>query len=127
MSRPPSTAPGAADAEGPVDEGLQPPVRRRRPLYWRLLGLRVLRPNAWQRALLGEGTLVVAIVLVLADLATAWTVLVLPLVVAAMVKMHDVVLGVLVDAASRDTPAFTSPDTTKRRPAGDGAGRTGAT
>jgi hypothetical protein len=71
------------------------PVRRRRPLYWRLLGLHRLRPNAWQRALLGEGSIVLAIVLVLADLATAWTVLVLPLAVAGMVKVHDVVLGLL--------------------------------
>jgi hypothetical protein len=116
-----SGAPGASAGQVRADEDERPPVRRRRPLYWRLLRLRVLRPNAWQRALLGEGTLLLAVVLVLADLATAWTVLVLPLAVAAMVKVHDVVLGLLLDPAA----GATGPDTTRRRPAGDGAGRTG--
>ena len=65
------------------------------PLYPRLLRLRHLRLSGWQRALLGEGPLVVAVLLVLADLATAWTLLVLPLAVAALVKLHDVVAGLL--------------------------------
>ena len=34
-------------------------------------------------------------VLVLADLATAWTLLVLPLFVAALVKAHDLLAGLL--------------------------------
>lgn len=62
---------------------------RRQPMYWRLLRLRRLRPNAWQRAALAEGVALVAAVLVLADLASAWTLIILPLAVAAVVKGHD--------------------------------------
>jgi hypothetical protein len=67
----------------------------RRPLYPRLLRLRHVHPNAWQRALLGEGALAVAVLLVLADLATAWTLLVLPVAVAGVVKAHDLLAGLL--------------------------------
>jgi hypothetical protein len=67
----------------------------RRPLYPRLLRLRHVHPNAWQRALLGEGALALAVLLVLADVATAWTLIVLPLAVAAVVKAHDLLAGYL--------------------------------
>jgi hypothetical protein len=67
----------------------------KRPLYPRLLRLRHVHPNAWQRALLGEGALGIAVLLVLADLATAWTLVVLPLAVAAVVKAHDLLAGAL--------------------------------
>ena len=63
----------------------------RRPLYVRLLRLRSLRLRAWQRAVLGEGALALAVVLVLADLASAWALLVLPVLVAGLVKAHDLV------------------------------------
>ena len=66
-----------------------------RPLYVRLLHLQHVRPSAVQRALLGEGTLFVAVLLTLADLASAWTLLALPLSVAAVVKAHDVLAGQL--------------------------------
>jgi hypothetical protein len=69
--------------------------RKSAPLYPRLLRLRHVHPNAWQRAALGEGALAVAVLLVLADLATAWTLLVLPLAVAAVVKAHDLLAGLL--------------------------------
>ena len=65
----------------------------RKPLYPRLLRLRHVAPNAWQRALLGEGAIAVAALLVLADLATAWTLLALPLAVAVVVKAHDLLAG----------------------------------
>lgn len=68
---------------------------RRTALYPRLLRLRHVRPNGWQRALLGEGALAVAGLLVLADVATAWSLLVLPLAVAVLVKSHDLLAGVL--------------------------------
>lgn len=71
----------------------------RRPLYPRLLRLRHVHPTAWQRALLGEGALALAVLLVLADLATAWTLLVLPLAVAVVVKAHDLLAGRLADGA----------------------------
>lgn len=67
----------------------------RTPFYPRVLRLRHVRPNAWQRAALGEGALALAGVLVLADVATAWTLLALPVAVAAVVKAHDVVAGLL--------------------------------
>ena len=66
-------------------------------LYPRLLGLRHVRLRPWHRGVLAEGSLAVAVLLTLADLATAWTLLVLPLAVAALVKLHDVVAG-LIDA-----------------------------
>jgi hypothetical protein len=75
------------------------PISHRRPLYPRLLRLRHVHPNAWQRALLGEGALAVAVLLVLADLATAWTLLVLPVAVAVVVKAHDLLAGRLNEAA----------------------------
>ncbi len=77
----------------------------RRPLYCRLLALRHVRPNAWQRALLAEGTIALAAILVLADLATAWTLLVLPLAVALVVKAHDLLAGVLTRTGPRAAPA----------------------
>ena len=77
---------------------------KRRPLYSRLLRLRHIAPNAWQRALLGEGALALATLLVLADLATAWTLVVLPLAVAVFVKAHDLLAGVLGKALERPSP-----------------------
>ena len=66
-----------------------------------LLRLQHVHPKAWQRAALDVGAPVVAVLLVLADLATAWTLLVLPVAVAAVVKSHDLVAGLL----PRRTPA----------------------
>ena len=66
-----------------------------KPLYVRLLHLQHVHPTAVQRALLGEGALFVAALLTLADLASAWLLLVLPLAVAAVVKAHDVLAGQL--------------------------------
>ncbi|HEU5033165.1 MAG TPA: hypothetical protein VFT62_00245 [Mycobacteriales bacterium] len=65
------------------------------PLYWRLLRLHAVRPNGWQRVLLVEGVLLVSLVLVLADAASAWTLLVLPAVSAVVVKVHDVLARML--------------------------------
>ena len=70
-------------------------ARQRRQTYPRLLRLRHVRLRAWQRAVLGEGSLVLAVLLVLADLASAWALLVLPVLVAVLVKAHDVVAGLL--------------------------------
>ena len=65
------------------------------PLYWRMLRLRHVRPNGWQRAVLFEGVTAVAVTLVLADVASAWTLVVLPAVTAAIVKGHDLIAGLL--------------------------------
>src|SRR3954466_8554602 len=67
-----------------------PPPPTPQPLYWRFLRLRHVRPNGWQRAVLVEGVVAVAVTLVLADLASAWTLLVLPLATAVVGKGHDV-------------------------------------
>lgn len=80
------------------------PARVKHPLYPRLLHLRNVHPNAWQRAVLGEGAIAIAVLLVLADLATAWTLLVLPLAVAAVVKGHDLLAGALGSAREDDPP-----------------------
>jgi hypothetical protein len=77
----------------------------RRPLYPRLLRLRHVHPNGWQRAVLVEGSLAVAVVLVLADLASAWTLLALPVGVAAIVKAHDLLAGVLATPGDDDGAA----------------------
>ena len=65
------------------------------PMYWRLLRLRHVHPNGWQRAVFVEGVLGLSLVLVLADVASAWTLLILPLASALMVKAHDVIAGML--------------------------------
>ena len=71
------------------------------PLYWRMLRLRNVHPNSLQRALLFEGSLGLAALLVLADVASAWTLLVLPIAVAVVVKGHDLLVGVLMSSPSR--------------------------
>jgi hypothetical protein len=74
-----------------------------------VLRLRYVRPNSWQRALLGEGAFAVGVILALADLATAWLIIVLPIAVAVVVKGHDLLSGLLVpagaDADESDEPA----------------------
>jgi len=80
-----------------------------RPLYWRILRLRHVHPNSWQRALFFEGSLAIAAVLVLADLASAWLLVVLPAVVAVVVKGHDVLVGWL-RAEHPAAPVFAATD-----------------
>lgn len=65
----------------------------RKPMYWRLLRLRYIRPNGWLRALFVEGSVGVAVVLVLAEKASVWTIIALPVVVALAVKANDWVAG----------------------------------
>ncbi len=67
------------------------------PLYPRLLQLKNVHPNAWQRAFLGEGMAVLGALLVMADLASGWAILVLPLAMALVVKSHDVMAGLLTE------------------------------
>lgn len=86
----------------------------RPPLFSRLLRLRHLRLRRWQTAIFVDATIVVAVLLVLAELATAWTLLVLPLAVALVVKLNDVVAGYLAGPRTPDT-------TTAPPPEGDGA------
>jgi hypothetical protein len=69
--------------------------RHKRPLYPQLLHLQHVHPNAWQRAVLGEGMALLGGLLAMADLASAWSIVVLPVAVAAVVKVHDLVAGQL--------------------------------
>ncbi|HEY2950096.1 MAG TPA: hypothetical protein VGJ53_17145 [Micromonosporaceae bacterium] len=79
-------------------------VRRRRPLYARVLGLRYLNPSGLMCFLFFEGTIAFALLLSLAELVTLWGVVVLPLSVASMVKINDVVAGAVQRSAAR-TPS----------------------
>ena len=72
--------------------------RHRAPFYPQLLRLHHVHPNAWQRALLGEGMALLGGLFALADVASAWSVVVLPVAVAGVVKAHDVLAGFLVKA-----------------------------
>ncbi len=65
----------------------------KRPLYPRVLRLQHIRPNSWQRALLGEGMIAAGALLAMADLASAWSIVVLPVAVGGVVKCHDVLAG----------------------------------
>ncbi|MFC4019879.1 hypothetical protein ACFOW4_18310 [Micromonospora sp. GCM10011542] len=78
----------------PADE------ERYRPLYARVLGLRFVNPGGVLCFLFFEGTIALAVLLALAELVTWWAVLVLPAVVAAMVKLNDMVAAMVVRSAA---------------------------
>ena len=65
------------------------------PFYPRLLRLKNVDPNSWQRALLVEGMIILGGLVALADRATAWAPVVLPVGAAVVVKFHDVLAGLL--------------------------------
>jgi len=69
--------------------------KQKAPLYPRVLRLRNVHPNGWQRAALVEGMAVLGGIAALADLATAWAPVILPIGAAAVVKFHDVLAGIL--------------------------------
>ncbi|HWC34506.1 MAG TPA: hypothetical protein VG650_06725 [Mycobacteriales bacterium] len=97
LEQPVEDSPVERDAD-PVDAVYDVPSAvdgRAAPLYWRLLRLRHTRPNGWLRALFFEGAVAVAVVLVLAEAASVWTIVVLPFVVAVVVKANDVLAGSL--------------------------------
>jgi hypothetical protein len=77
-------------------DGTAPPQSKgKKPLYPRLLRLKHIAPNAWQRAALGEGAIAVGVLLSMADVASAWSIVVLPVAVAVIVKAHDLLQGLL--------------------------------
>lgn len=73
--------------------GLSRAESRTRPLYARLLGLQYLRPGGVLCFVYFEGSIALAVLLGLAELVSWWAVLVLPMAVAVMVKLNDVVAG----------------------------------
>lgn len=74
---------------------------RYRPLYARVLGLRFVNPGGILCFLFFEGAVALAVLLALAELVSWWAVLVLPAVVAAMVKLNDVVAEMVVRTAAQ--------------------------
>ncbi|MDZ5443806.1 hypothetical protein U2F26_13845 [Micromonospora sp. 4G57] len=73
---------------------------RYRPLYARVLGLRFVNPGGVLCFLFFEGSIALAVLLALAELVSWWAVLVLPVAVAAMVKLNDMVAEVVVRTAA---------------------------
>jgi len=71
------------------------PQSRDQPVYARMLGLRYVTPSGFLCFVFLEGAVALGFLLALAELVNWWGVLVLPLTVAAMVKLNDVVAGVL--------------------------------
>lgn len=92
----------------------------RRPLYVRLLRLHHVQLASWQRAVFLEGSLLVALILALGDVASAWILVVLPIAVAGSVKLQDVVTGAAL-AARAEPPA----DPLPARGVADGADAVG--
>ncbi|MET8065531.1 hypothetical protein ACFYON_15485 [Micromonospora sp. NPDC005686] len=74
---------------------------RYRPLYARALGLRFINPGGVLCFLFFEGAMALAVLLALAELVSWWAVVVLPIAVAAMVKLNDVVAEVVVRTAAQ--------------------------
>ena len=68
---------------------------RLRPVYARILGLQFLDPSGFLCFVYFEGAIALGILLALAELVSWWGVLVLPLTVALMVKLNDVIAGAL--------------------------------
>jgi hypothetical protein len=84
--------------------GLSRDEVRQQPLYARMLGLQYLAPSGFLCFVFLEGAVALGILLALAELVSWWGVLVLPATVAVMVKLNDVVAGML---ARPSTPAAT--------------------
>jgi hypothetical protein len=98
LAAPKPKAPKPAKAE-------KKPDKKPEPLYPRLLRLQNVHPNGWQRAALVEGMALLGALAALADRATSWAPLILPVVAAGVVKFHDVLAGVLPESPSRRHPS----------------------
>jgi hypothetical protein len=75
-----------------------------RPLYARLLRLKHITPSGLLCFVFLEGALALGMLLALAELVSWWGVIVLPLTVALMVKLNDVIAGLLPRSASSGEP-----------------------
>jgi hypothetical protein len=84
--------------------GLSRDEARQQPLYARMLGLQYLAPGGFLCFVFLEGAVALGILLALAELVSWWGVLALPLTVAAMVKLNDVVAGALIRPATTRAP-----------------------
>ncbi|MGB2571792.1 hypothetical protein ACPFP2_25560 [Micromonospora citrea] len=73
---------------------------RYRPLYARALGLRFVNPGGVLCFVFFEGAVALAVLLALAELVSWWAVPLLPLAVAVMVKLNDLVAERVVRSAA---------------------------
>jgi hypothetical protein len=100
--------------------GLSRDQVRQQPLYARMLNLQHLFPSGFLCFVFLEGAVALGILLALAELVSWWGVLVLPLSVAVMVKLNDVIAGTMtrpVAEATRPTRSPTPPARPTLRPA----------
>jgi len=82
---------------------------RYRPMYARVLGLHHLQPGGVLCFVYFEGSIALGVLLALAELVSWWVVLILPVSVALMVKVNDLVAGAAARSAAR------SPDRERER------------
>jgi len=75
-----------------------------RPLYSRMLRLHHLSPSGLLCFVFLEGAIALGILLALAELVSWWGVIVLPVTVALMVKLNDVIAGSLTRPAPAPPP-----------------------
>ncbi|MFK3984012.1 hypothetical protein ACI2K4_27045 [Micromonospora sp. NPDC050397] len=85
----------------PVHESPTVDDERVQPLYSRVLRLHHVDPGGLLCFLFFEGTVALGLLLALAELVNWWGVLVLPMTVAVMVKVNDLVAAAVVRAAAR--------------------------
>jgi hypothetical protein len=85
----------------PAPAGLAAADERVRPLYARVLRLRHVDPGGLLCFVFFEGTVILGLLLALAELVNWWGVLILPLTVAVMVKVNDAVAAAVVRSAAR--------------------------
>jgi predicted secreted protein len=100
--RPRATEPGGAEARY-RSRATEPgaPEARYRPLYARVLGLRHLHPGGMLCFVYFEGAIALSLLLALAELVSWWVVLILPVSIALMVKVNDLVAGAVARSAAR--------------------------
>jgi len=88
-----------------------------RPLYARMLGLRHLSPGGLLCFVFLEGAIALGILLALAELVSWWGVMILPVTVAVMVKLNDVIAGSVTRPSASARPV-TARAPVPRRPNG---------
>jgi hypothetical protein len=86
------------------------PASQDQPLYARMLRLRHLTPSGFLCFVFLEGAVALGILLALAELVSWWGVLVLPAMVALMVKLNDALAGMLAPQAAVPARRPATPD-----------------
>ncbi|HLT09712.1 MAG TPA: hypothetical protein VK028_02755 [Micromonosporaceae bacterium] len=70
-------------------------MTRRRPLYFRILGVRYLNLHPALILVLFEGSIALGLLLALAELIPFWGFMLVPVAVALAVKLNDVIEGIM--------------------------------